>query len=177
MSLSIKSLTTKTLALAVASSFIITAALPVSSAEAGQRHWNKHHNNHVYVRKHRSHRGNDGDALAAGIIGFAIGAIIADQARPRTVYVEPAPIYVQPQPVYVPPQPVYREPVRQPYNAPSVNRYDEPRVISYEDSVGGSYEPWTPEWAQWCDENYRSFNRNTGTFRGYDGLDHFCVVK
>ena len=176
MSLSIKSLTTKALALTLATSFIATAALPVATAEAGRRDWKNHHQ-HGYYKKHRRHRGDNGDALAAGIIGFAIGAIIADQARPRTVYVEPAPIYVQPQPVYVPPQPVYREPVRQPYNDPSVNNYDEPRVIRYEDSVGGSFEPWTPEWAQWCDENYRSFNQNTGTFRGYDGLDHFCVVK
>jgi len=164
MLVSIKSLTTKALALTVATSFIAIAALPIATAEAGHRGWNKH-------------RGNSGDALAAGIIGFAIGAIIADQARPRTVYVEPQPIYVQPQPIYVQPQPVYREPVRQPYRAPAANDYNEPRVIRYDDSVGGSYEPWSPEWAQWCGNRYRSFNRNTGTFRGYDGLNHFCVVK
>ena len=40
-----------------------------------------------------------------------------------------------------------------------------------------THEPWTPEWQSWCASNYRSFNPRTGTFRGYDGRDHFCVVK
>nr|WP_255561389.1 BA14K family protein [Pseudohoeflea sp. DP4N28-3] len=42
---------------------------------------------------------------------------------------------------------------------------------------GGRYEPWSPSWYRYCDNKYRSFNPNTGTYRGYDGRDHFCVVN
>ncbi len=115
---------------------------------------------------------------------MAIGAIIANQVtRPRVTYVQPRPIYVAPQPVYVAPQPVYVAPqpvYREPYveRRPLNQGYSSgPQVIRYEDEVSASYEPWTPEWADWCDNKYRSFNPSTGTFRGYDGRDHFCVVK
>lgn len=37
-------------------------------------------------------------------------------------------------------------------------------------------EPWSPEWFQWCRANYRSFNPQTGTWRGYDGKVRFCEV-
>lgn len=186
MSFSIKTTATKTLALALAASFMVTTAIPVSLAEAGhKKHWKKHHkhqqahHHHKKRNKKKRNRGSSSDAIAAGIIGFAIGAIIADQAsRPRTVYVEPQPVYRQPLPVYTQQQPIYREPVVNDYNDyNNYNSYDEPNVIRYEDTVGASYEPWTPAWANWCDNKYRSFNARTGTFRGYDGLDHFCVVR
>lgn len=35
-------------------------------------------------------------------------------------------------------------------------------------------EPWSKEWFGWCVKRYRSFNPETGTYRGYDGADHFC---
>ncbi|PWV97627.1 BA14K-like protein [Hoeflea marina] len=41
----------------------------------------------------------------------------------------------------------------------------------------GSIEPWTPAWYRYCDNRYRSFNDRTGTYRGYDGRDHFCVAN
>mgnify|MGYP001627822407 CR=1 FL=1 len=41
---------------------------------------------------------------------------------------------------------------------------------------GGSLEPWTRDWYRYCDNKYRSFNPNTGTYRGFDGRDHFCRV-
>lgn len=37
--------------------------------------------------------------------------------------------------------------------------------------------PWSPGWYRYCDQKYRSFNASTGTFRGYDGRDHFCVAN
>ena len=155
----------------LAAAFLATALLPVATAEAGHKtHWKHHHAPKVvYVKKYKKHRRYDGgDALAAGIVGLAVGAIIADQTiryrQPNVVYVQPQPRYVAPQPVYVAPQPVY----------PS---HSTPRVITYENSVGVSYEPWSPEWYDWCRANYRSFNASKGTYRGYDGLDHFCVVK
>ncbi len=41
---------------------------------------------------------------------------------------------------------------------------------------GGSVEPWTRDWYRYCDNKYRSFNPDTGYYRGYDGRDHFCRV-
>lgn len=58
-----------------------------------------------------------------------------------------------------------------------------PRVIYRQPSAGtrvisgGSYEPWSQSWYRYCSNKYRSFNASTGTYRGYDGRDHFCVVR
>ncbi|ENR10356.1 hypothetical protein C068_01349 [Brucella sp. UK38/05] len=32
-------------------------------------------------------------------------------------------------------------------------------------------------WYQYCSGRYRSFNPKTGTYRGYDGRDHFCTAN
>jgi hypothetical protein len=29
-------------------------------------------------------------------------------------------------------------------------------------------------WYEYCSSKYRSFNANTGTYTGYDGLTHYC---
>uniref|UniRef100_UPI001866F2D3 BA14K family protein n=1 Tax=Oricola nitratireducens TaxID=2775868 RepID=UPI001866F2D3 len=96
-----------------------------------------------------------GHAAAAAIIGLAGVAILAgalSQAnRP------PAPRTYQIEPDRYPPAPARSG----------------PNVITYESTL----EPWTPEWYDWCDRRYRSFNGQTGTFRGYDGRDHFCVPR
>lgn len=66
---------------------VLTFAAP---AEAGHRRWDRH---------------NGGNAAAAGIFGFAAGAIVGGAlAQPR--YYAPAPVYVAPAPVYVAPAPV-----------------------------------------------------------------------
>lgn len=104
---------------------------------------------------HRPRHHHDGDAAAAAIIGLAGVAIIAgalSQANrapaPRTYRIEPD---------RYPPAPARSG----------------PNVITYDSTL----EPWTPEWYDWCDRHYRSFNGQTGTFRGYDGRDHFCVPR
>jgi len=188
-----KSIVGKSLVVLLATSFLATPVLSATQAEAGQRDWNKHHDHYVVVKKKKKkkHYNNNGDLLAAGIIGLALGAIIADQTRPRTIYVQPNPVYVPPRPVYVQPQPTYdpyveRRSLHDTYYNNDYDRYDSdrryrhddgPTVIRYEDEIQASYEPWSQGWAAWCDSKYRSFNPNTGTYRGYDGLDHFCVVK
>ena len=95
--------------------------------------------------RHRGH-GHHGDAVAAGILGFAAGAILSGAfARPRYYdYYEPAPVYAAP-PVYRPAQVYYSRP-----------------------------DPWTQEWYAYCSDRYRSFNGQTGYFLGYDGNYHFC---
>ncbi|MBC7281345.1 BA14K family protein [Hoeflea sp.] len=61
------------------------------------------------------------------------------------------------------------------------NSNNNPRVIYRQPhtprNVSGSYEPWSRSWMRYCSNKYRSFNPSTGTYRGYDGRDHFCVVN
>lgn len=112
------------------------------------RHWND---------DRRDRRHNRNNAIAAGVLGLAAGAIIAGaiaQPQPQPVY--RAPVYNAPPPAYYPPQPARND---------------------YNRNFQGSYQPWTREWYNWCGQRYRSFNAQSGTFRGYDGQDHFCVAN
>ncbi len=98
-------------------------------------------------------------AIIAGVAGLAIGAIIAG-SQPRQQHI--APIVNSPR---ARPLPRHAFP-----DAPINHR---PRVITYE----GAFEPWTQSWANWCSDRYRSFNISNGTYKGYDGVSRFCVVK
>ncbi|HBF60317.1 MAG TPA: BA14K family protein [Methyloceanibacter sp.] len=40
--------------------------------------------------------------------------------------------------------------------------------------VGYRPQPWTDDWYAYCGSRYRSFNPRSGTYRGYDGYEHFC---
>ncbi len=204
--------TFKTSCAALALAIAASTALPVTSASAHDRkNPNRHYGDGQWMNKkqhrafHRQYgRGHQGeqayrnqisrqhhrsnkkkrnrDLLAAGIVGLAVGAIIASQSKPRH------------QPTYQP-QPSPYQPSGDYYNSYDYSPYDQPQqqyvpldsyspqpransgpnVITYNEPP--SLEPWTPGWRQWCENNYRSFNAITGTFRGYDGLDHFCVPK
>jgi BA14K-like protein len=149
--------------LALAAAATVIAPMTQASAED----WRNRRHNH------------NSDALVAGVIGLAAGAIIvgalADQNnQPRVyyrqrVYDEPVydgpafdePVYAQPDEDYYPPQP-----------RPHIIRRH-PQVI-YSDNYAGSFEPWTRGWYQYCASRYRSFNPDRGTYRGNDGLNHFC---
>lgn len=165
----------------------MAAALAVSAAPANAGH--RHH-----------HGGHGGDPYAAGVAGVVLGAMLGAPRpyyappppyyyAPAPVYIEPAPVYVQPAPIYVEPAPIYGVPDRVPYSqiqrgdirtyrdAPPVRRDSGPRVVTYEDSVGGgSLEPWSAGWIDYCSDKYRTFDSRTGTYKGYDGLKHFCVA-
>jgi len=100
-----------------------------------------------YDRVH--HHSGNGDLLAAGILGLAAGALaVGLTSRPEPVY------YDRP----------YRRPVR--VNEPA-----------YADRYAGGFEPWSPEWYDYCSDRYRSFNPRSGTFVGYDGQERFCVAN
>jgi hypothetical protein len=103
--------------------------------------------------RHHHHGGN---AFAAGVAGFAAGALLSGAlAQPRYYcggYYYNGGCYSAPPPVYYEPAPVYR-----------------PAPVYY-----GSAEPWTPEWYAYCESRYRSFNARTGYFLGFDGQYHFC---
>jgi len=129
----------KSAVLAVALGATTLATLP--AAQAGDWRWRHHHRHH------------HGDAVAAGIVGLAAGALIgsalASQPPPPDYYV------------------VRRSPTVRP--AP-VREYP---VVAY----GGGIEPWTRDWYEYCSDRYRTFNARTGTFTGYDGQQHFCVAN
>jgi len=108
----LKKTSCKAISLALVTALVSTAVLPLASAQAGHRH------------------GHGGDALAAGLIGFAVGAIVANGAnrysQPVYTYQQVQPIYIQPQPqaIYIQPQPqaIYVQPEPQPiYIQPQPN--------------------------------------------------------
>ncbi len=192
----------KLAAITLAGTMAATAVIPVTTASAHDRHnWRKHHghahnwnkrahrkfhNRHAGVVHHRRHHGrvyrdNDtGELIAAGIIGLAIGAIIASAAEDdrNRGYNTPSYTYSDPYDGY---SGSGRVPLND-YNPGYTPGYSGraqpsagPNVITYEDTV--SLEPWSPGWRAYCEDRYRSFNPQTGTYRGYDGLDHFCVPR
>ncbi|MEJ8572155.1 BA14K family protein [Microbaculum marinum] len=90
--------------------------------------YNHHPNPNYYGYGWRYDRDDNGAAVAAGIAGLAVGAMIGSAAS------APAPVYRQ----------------------------------------STSMQPWSPAWYQYCESKYRSFDRNSGTYLGYDGQRHFC---
>lgn len=145
------------------------AAMP--AANAGER-WHGHgpRTDHV-VRKD-----NTGAIVAAGVLGLAVGALIANANQPaahRQPVVHPNP-YLQPRPRperdYFPPRPVQHG--HYGYHD-GHGRHDHYRPVRNTWSA----EPWTPEWYRYCSSRYRSFDARTGTYRGYDGRSHFCVAE
>ncbi|GAA4118226.1 BA14K family protein [Aminobacter aganoensis] len=139
--------TIKTLVLSAAVAATTLATLPV--AEAGER-W----------RRHNRHD-NTGAIVAAGALGLIAGAVIAGNGnRSRPVYDD----YYDYEPQ---PRRVYREDYYRP--APVQRR------VVYRNSY--AIEPWSPEWYSYCSDRYRSFKPRSGTFTGYDGLEHFCVAN
>ena len=231
----------KTTALAISVSLFASTALPISAANAHDRHNSQKHAEDAYNWNKKLHRqfhktygrGEQGvfnyrqqlqlqqqrqqqleqqrlqqqraalkrkkrkqrkrDIIAAGVIGLAIGAIIASQAsknKNAPVYNSYTPPTPQPSYSYGDPYQLHSDPVLlepdtnsygsiepiplDEYNANSSNSGG-PNIITFDEHA--SLEPWTPGWREWCENRYRSFNPPTGTYRGYDGLDHFCVPK
>jgi len=132
-------------------------------------------NNAAAHAAHRDKRRKKRQLIAAGIVGLAVGAIIASEAskrhnrQPSYQYGDPYNNSYSSYNQYTPLQ-EYEETL-----PPATRRDNGPNVITYNDDY--SLEPWTPGWQAWCENRYRSFNARTGTYRGYDGLDHFCVPK
>lgn len=158
-------------ALAVGATGIIPIATSANAHDRGFGHVHRHgpvvkchqYNNFCNsgqwrVQRHGSNDGaNVAGAAVLGIIGGAlIGSAIANSKN---------------QPRYVAPRQTYN-----PNHFPQAPRrvYKQQKVVTYD---GGSLEPWSRGWYQYCDAKYRSFNPQKGTYRGYDGLDHFCVAR
>lgn len=98
--------------------------------------------------QHHHRQDATGDLVAAGVLGLAVGIIAATALDGSSSTGYPDTDYYPPAP----------------YGGASV-------------AYGGQIEPWTRDWYQYCATRYRSFDPQTGTFRGYDGYDHFCVAN
>jgi hypothetical protein len=127
---------------AVLSAAVLATTLTAfSSAEA--RDWGHWH--------HGGYHHGHGDAIGAGIVGLAAGALIGGALASQS---DPGPDY----------------------DGYYATRGVRPHVygrVAYE----GGIEPWTRDWYEFCSDHYRSFNARSGTFTGYDGEQHFCVAN
>ena len=117
-------------------------------------------------------RGRNNAAIAAGIAGLATGVIIAGALSQRNRYYGPGYSGYY----YYPAEPEVRYYRVRRAAPPAVVYYEEPRRVYRVERrvVRGGYEPWTDAWYDYCEARYRSFNPRTGTYRGYDGKNHFC---
>lgn len=121
----------------------------------------RHHDRHRPERVvRRSHKNRDA-AIVAGIAGLAIGAMLADSYARRQAAPDVGPYggHRGSNPDYFPP-------------APARN----PDVVYAPQQTSGA-EPWSREWYRYCENRYRSFDPDSGTFMGYDGKRHFCVAR
>ncbi len=100
-----------------------------------------------HPQQHHRHDAT-GDLVAAGVLGLAVGILAATALEGASAGGHPGTSSYPPAP----------------YGSGSV-------------AYGGQIEPWTRDWYQYCAARYRSFDPQTGTFRGYDGYDHFCVAN
>lgn len=120
----------------------------------------------VYVERRRD-RGIGGDALAAGAIGLAAGALLGTAlAAPRQAPPPPPPVYRAPYgradygtPSYGIAPPTYEDTV------PARRYRPEPRAARYYD--GGDH-------VDRCYARYRSYDERTDTFLGHDGYRRPC---
>ena len=141
----------------LATAAVALVAAPLASASANEFH--------RYERwHHHRHHDDAGVAIAAGVMGLAAGAIIGDALATTG----PGPAY--PPPAYVP-APGYISGFPTDYYPPA------PKATS-----GGHHGP---RWRRACAlvagmepllrQPLPTFDPRTGTYRGYDGHDHFCV--
>lgn len=132
---------------------------PVSQAFAHER-W-KHHKHRPYHQPVIVKKNDPGELIAAGIIGLAVGAIIVGAATQGSGHKTHVPHRPRPDRNYFPPRPDEID--------------DEPEII-YAEPAFDAPQPWSPEWYDYCNNRYRSFDDRSGTFLGYDGKRHFCVA-
>jgi hypothetical protein len=213
LSLSSKKSRASALAATFLSAAIATSAFPVSNAQAGHIYgvnnhgWNQYYGQRHQVRKYKRRKknrrninNNGGELFAAGIVGLAIGTIIADSANMRAQRVDnlyyELPSYAPPREVNAYQYPYYADqdysydsrpaalPSQYPdnnyaYGSPAVNKAAEPKVVTYEEAMAGGAlpEPWSSEWLSYCRSKFHSFDDETGTYLGFDNRRHFCVPK
>ncbi len=149
----------------LAGSIIAISLTSIADASAGDRKKWKHHKKHT-TQHEKSLSG--ADIAAIGILGIGAGivasAIIADQNAPQNFESD-----------FPEPPRSYRSDHRRSYGDEDRGTYrrSDNRQMVYSDYA----EPWTKPWYRYCSDRYRSFNPRTGTYRGYDGQEHFCTTN
>ena len=196
---------TKAASIALSTALALSIAAPVAPAKAHDfpnaaihyghgHHLNRQTHRQFHDQYGRGHRGSQNyqyharqqyhanrkrkdkrDLIAAGVIGLAVGAIIASEASKRNRHTPQPQYQYSPSPYQSGQGSYYGSSQPVPLDQYSGYNGSGPEVITFNDPA--DLQPWTPGWREWCHNRYRSFNQNTGTFRGYDGLDHFCVPK
>lgn len=109
----------------------------------------------------------DKEAIAAGIIGLAAGAIIGGAMLNNN-----APTVAPVAPAY-PPQPTYHP------QRPYFDRYEHQRQRYRDTRYYNSKQwgaPFSPEWYRYCASEHRSFDPKTGTYRARNGKVQFCEI-
>ncbi|WP_175868978.1 BA14K family protein [Bartonella gabonensis] len=106
---------------------------------------------HHHIHTNPGALDNSGDVLVLGVLGLAAGALLSK---------------------------VFKK-TEKPQNQMVYQQIPQKQVI-YETQSTAIYQPLqqqsSHDWLQYCKKKYRSFNPKTGTFRGHDGLDHFCYA-
>jgi hypothetical protein len=136
----------------VLSAAVAATAFATVSADAGER-WRDH-------RHYRSESNKDGDLVAAGIVGLALGALVVGAlASSRD-------------------EPVAGNPLRHPRPSPNRDFMIEGSAAAFANGDQAydepSFEPWSRSWYRYCRDRYRTFDATTGTYVGRDGRKHFC---
>ena len=134
---------------------VVATAFASLPAEAGER-WREHRH---YSGRHVSNN----DAVAAGVLGLAIGALAAGAlVSNRDVVVD-------------------RNPLRHPRPRPIRDwEFDaEPGVEYYgvQSNYGREFDRWSKRWYRYCEQHYRTFDPRSGTYLGRDGREHFCLAE
>jgi hypothetical protein len=139
---------------------------------------------HVYEESYtrtyeapRRERRDRGDAIAAGILGLAAGAIIVGALSQPRYQTYSAPAYAAPPPPPPVPSHGYRPHVRKYGGYTEYRQYGESYGQNY-GQYGGSYDaapaPWSADWYAYCASKYRSFDPQTGTYQPYQGGRRLC---
>ena len=167
----IMSFSKKSTAVAIASALTLTGLGTTTTAHAHDAGWSHTHRNHQMKRQlnrhlHRNiiveqhthhHHSTDAQKVGGVLLGILGTAIVVDALTKANNA----------------PQPAYPTQVYKSHPTPYPPAPSEPYVVYHTQCL----EPWRDGWRAWCHENYKTFNEHTGTYRGYDGLDHFCVPK
>lgn len=205
MVLNITRLPIAVLAAAFAGTICLAAVSDADAGPRHRKGYHGKHYGHGGGYKHRRHGYRGGDVLGAGIAGFLIGSLVAAPpayavqpyyAAPTVIYERPPVAYGYPEPIYssppvYPAPPVYSDGYRRPYS--EYEQYDgrtgsvysneePPEVLTYEETVGDNpqiagTEPGSAAWFEYCRSKFRSFDDQSGTYLGYDGRRHLCVVR
>ncbi|MBO6718787.1 MAG: BA14K family protein [Rhizobiaceae bacterium] len=140
----------RSLVLSVSTAAVVLSAMPAAEARDHRRHHVERSNDRV------------GEAIGAGIIGLALGAIVVGILSEQQTGTSNA----------------SENPYKRPRPSPERDFFPIPPRAAYPVEAGysASLEPWSAGWYRYCEARYRSFNPADGTFTTYGGEKRFCIA-